>query len=52
MLRALLLLFLAAGSAIAAPVVKTEHVEAELIAEKAAFQAGKPVSAASSDGVI
>ena len=25
----------------AAPVVKTEHVEAELIAEKAAFQAGK-----------
>ena len=44
MLRALLLLFLAAGSAFAAPVVKTEHVEAELIAEKAAFQAGKPAT--------
>lgn len=32
------------GNALAAPVVKTEHVEAELIAEKAAFQAGKPAT--------
>jgi len=32
------------GNALAAPVVKTEHVEAELIAEKAAFQTGKPAT--------
>jgi thiol:disulfide interchange protein DsbD len=44
MLRTLLLVFLAMGNALAAPVVKTEHVEAELIAEKAAFQAGKPAT--------
>ena len=35
---------LSAGAALAAPVVKTEHVEAELIAEKAAFQVGQPVT--------
>jgi thiol:disulfide interchange protein DsbD len=44
MLRTLLLVFLAMGNALAAPVVKTEHVEAELIAEKAAFQTGKPAT--------
>ena len=35
---------LAVGTAFAAPVVKTEHVEAELIAEKAASKAGNPVT--------
>ena len=46
MLRTLLLAFAVccSASAFAAPVVKTEHVEAELVAEKAATQAGKPVT--------
>jgi thiol:disulfide interchange protein DsbD len=46
MLRTLFLAFaaLCASNALAAPVVKTEHVEAQLIAEKAATQAGKPVT--------
>jgi thiol:disulfide interchange protein/DsbC/DsbD-like thiol-disulfide interchange protein len=44
MLRSLLLFALAMGSAFAAPVVKTEHVEAELVADKSAVQAGKPVT--------
>ena len=46
MLRIFLLAFAVwcSGGAFAAPVVKTEHVEAELVAEKAATQAGKPVT--------
>ncbi|MBC8024146.1 MAG: thiol:disulfide interchange protein, partial [Burkholderiales bacterium] len=44
MLRSLLLFALAMGSAFAAPVVKTEHVEAELVSEKTASQAGRPVT--------
>ena len=43
MIRSFLFLTLLAGAAFAAPVVKTEHVEAELVAEKSAAQAGKPV---------
>ena len=43
MIRSFLFLALLAGGAFAAPVVKTEHVEAELVAEKSAAQAGKPV---------
>jgi thiol:disulfide interchange protein/DsbC/DsbD-like thiol-disulfide interchange protein len=47
MLRTFTFLFLslaAFSGAIAAPVVKTEHVEAELVSEKAAWQAGKPIT--------
>src|SRR6476646_3333099 len=44
MIRSLLFLALSAGSVFAAPVVKTEHVEAELVAEKSAVQAGRPVT--------
>ena len=46
MLRTFLLAFAlwCSADAFAAAVVKTEHVEAELIAEKAATQAGKPVT--------
>jgi thiol:disulfide interchange protein DsbD len=44
MLRLFLFLALFAGLAQAAPVVKTEHVEAELIAEKSAARPGKPVT--------
>lgn len=35
---------LAAGAALGAPVVKTEHVEAELMAERVSAQAGKPAA--------
>ena len=45
MLRSLpLICLLSLTSAMAAPVVKTEHVEAELIAEKSATPPGKPVT--------
>jgi thiol:disulfide interchange protein DsbD len=45
MLKTLLLAFaVCASNALAAPVVKTEHVEAEIISEKAATQPGKPVT--------
>ena len=44
MIRIFLFLALLAGGVFAAPVVKTEHVEAELVAEKSAVQAGKPVT--------
>ena len=36
-------LLLACAGAIAAPVVKTEHVEAQLVSDKASAQPGKPV---------
>jgi thiol:disulfide interchange protein/DsbC/DsbD-like thiol-disulfide interchange protein len=44
MLRLLLFLALFAGGAHAAPSVKTEHVEAELVTEKSAAQPGKPLT--------